>query len=35
MEKYICEHTDADFSHGICPDCFAKEVSKIQMISED
>jgi PAS domain S-box-containing protein len=35
MEKYICEHTDAEFSHGICPDCFAKEVSKIQMNSED
>jgi DNA-binding response OmpR family regulator len=22
VEAYICEHTDAQFSHGICPDCF-------------
>lgn len=21
VEDYIAEHTDADFSHGICPDC--------------
>lgn len=21
LETYISEHTDADFSHGICPDC--------------
>lgn len=21
MEAYICEHSDAKFSHGICPDC--------------
>jgi PleD family two-component response regulator len=21
VESYICEHTDAQFSHGICPDC--------------
>ena len=25
IETYIMEHTDADFSHGICPDC-AKEL---------
>jgi ABC-type uncharacterized transport system substrate-binding protein len=22
VEQYICEHTDAEFSHGLCPDCF-------------
>jgi len=22
VETYITEHTDAEFSHGICPDCF-------------
>lgn len=22
MEKYITEHSDAHFSHGICPDCY-------------
>lgn len=24
IESYIHEHSDADFSHGICPDCFKK-----------
>lgn len=22
IETYISERSDADFSHGICPDCF-------------
>jgi ligand-binding sensor domain-containing protein len=24
IEQYIREHSEADFSHGICPDCYAK-----------
>ena len=24
LEKYISDHTDARFSHGICPDCLAE-----------
>ena len=24
VEHYISEHTDAKFSHGVCPDCFPK-----------
>ncbi|NOZ87943.1 MAG: response regulator transcription factor [Deltaproteobacteria bacterium] len=24
LEKYICEHSDAQFSHGLCPTCLAK-----------
>ncbi len=24
IEQYISEHTEAEFSHGICPDCMAK-----------
>lgn len=24
MERYITEHSDAQFSHGICPDCLVK-----------
>lgn len=24
LEAYIRDHTDADFSHGICPDCVAR-----------
>jgi hypothetical protein len=24
VEVYICNHTDAEFTHGICPDCIKK-----------
>jgi hypothetical protein len=24
VERYISDHTDAKFSHGVCPDCFPK-----------
>jgi len=24
LEKYIMDHSDAVFSHGICPDCMKK-----------
>ncbi len=24
IESYICDHSDADFSHSICPDCAKK-----------
>lgn len=27
MEKYVAERTDANFSHGICPACWAAEVA--------
>ncbi|PYV32158.1 MAG: response regulator [Acidobacteria bacterium] len=27
VEQYIGEHSGAEFSHGICPDCFAKHVT--------
>ena len=26
IESYIREHTDTDFSHGICPECYTTEV---------
>lgn len=26
VENYISEHSDAQFSHGICPDCYAKHI---------
>jgi hypothetical protein len=26
IEKYITEHSAAQFSHGLCPDCFAEHV---------
>ncbi|MBI5483242.1 MAG: response regulator [Deltaproteobacteria bacterium] len=28
MEHYISEHSDAEFSHGICPVCFEKNFGK-------
>jgi PAS domain S-box-containing protein len=28
MEAYVHEHTDADFSHGICPDCAKKHMGE-------
>jgi hypothetical protein len=28
LERYIANHTDAQFSHGICPDCLTKEAWK-------
>ena len=24
LEEYICEHSEAEFTHGICPDCAKK-----------
>ena len=29
VESYITEHTDAMFSHGICPSCLEKEMKKL------
>ncbi len=26
VEAYLAEHTDAQFSHGVCPDCYEKHV---------
>ncbi len=28
LEKYISEHSDAIFSHGVCPECLEKEMKK-------
>ncbi len=34
VESYIGEHTEAEFSHGICPDCYEKyakpEIAKLE-----
>jgi hypothetical protein len=24
LEKYVVEHSEADFTHGICPECLKK-----------
>ena len=26
LDKYVADHTEARFSHGICPECYAKVV---------
>jgi CheY-like chemotaxis protein len=30
VESYITEHTDAQFSHGICPSCLVKAMEQIE-----
>ena len=30
LEKYISEHSDAQFSHGICPECYSKHYHGIK-----
>ena len=30
VEKYVGDHTDAKFSHGICPACFEEEMKKLE-----
>jgi CheY-like chemotaxis protein len=29
VEGYISQHTNAHFSHGICPECYQKELKKV------
>jgi ribosomal protein L40E len=29
IEKYISEHTDAQFSHGVCPECYARHYNAL------
>ena len=30
VEKYVSEHTDATFSHGICPTCYEKAMKEFE-----
>ena len=32
LEQYISEHSDALFSHGLCPDCYEKEMSNLNAL---
>ena len=34
LEQYISEHSEAMFSHGLCPDCFEKELLLIRGVKE-
>jgi PAS domain S-box-containing protein len=33
VERYVSDHTEAKFSHGICPACFEKEMKSIESSS--
>ncbi|HEY3400377.1 MAG TPA: PAS domain-containing protein [Geothrix sp.] len=35
LEHYVREHSDADFSHGLCPDCFPAYMAQIQAEAAD
>ena len=35
IEKYISEHSDADFTHGICPDCAKKYYADLDLYGAD
>ena len=35
IEAYIQKHSDADFSHGICPECAAKHYPEINLYEDD
>ena len=30
LEEYFHEHTDVDFSHCLCPDCYQDEIQRIK-----
>jgi len=35
VEHYIARHTDADFTHGICPDCYDSHFPEISAIRRE
>lgn len=35
LEHYLAEHTDASFSHGMCPDCFTTAMKEIETEKAD
>jgi len=32
VEEYIRDHSEADFSHGICPECVEKEIEEFDRL---
>ena len=34
IEQYVAERSDAEFSHGLCPDCFAKASAELGKIDQ-
>jgi sigma-B regulation protein RsbU (phosphoserine phosphatase) len=35
LEEYISQHSDAEFSHGICPECLEKHLPEIKRARTD
>lgn len=35
MEEYISKHSEADFSHGICPECFAIQMNEFKSMRKE
>jgi PAS domain S-box-containing protein len=35
LEEYISEHSEATFSHGICPECYTEEMKKINLMLDN
>ena len=35
LEAYICEHSEADFSHGLCPECARKHYGDVLDLAKD
>jgi len=34
VETYVMQHSDASFTHGMCPDCFTRLKERIEAIEE-
>jgi PAS domain S-box-containing protein len=35
MEEYISQHSEADFSHGLCPECFQQQMKEFKAMREE
>jgi len=35
FEAYICNHSDAQFSHGACPECYKKQMEDMGLTAEE
>lgn len=33
LEQYIAEHSDAVFSHGLCPECYAQQIDNLDVLA--
>lgn len=34
VEHYVCEHSEAQFTHGICPDCLTKMRNEMKLLKK-